>query len=199
MQLHISLPKIRFNEMRYRFAFVAFILFFSGKSFGQDSNADTSHVCSVDGIVHALYDAISGPAGHERDWNLFRSLFAENARMFISVPDKDNGVVLRSITPEEYADRNKTRLSDIGFNEDELYRITNVYGAGTQVFSTYESHFTNKNGEEEITQGINSIQLFFDGERYYVVSVFWDANAKDIAVPERYLPKDKKTEYQINF
>jgi len=119
--------------------------------------------------------------------------------MFISVPDKDNGVVLRSITPEEYADRNKTRLSDIGFNEDELYRITNVYGAGTQVFSTYESHFTNKNGEEEITQGINSIQLFFDGERYYVVSVFWDANAKDIAVPERYLPKDKKTEYQINF
>jgi len=185
--------------MRYRFAFVAFVLFFAGKSFGQDSNADTSQLNSVNGIIHALYDAISGPAGQERDWNTFRSLFAENARMYISVPDKANGgTVLKSITPDEYAERNKTRLSDIGFNEDELYRIINTYGAGTQVFSTYESHHTNKNGEEEITQGINSIQLFFDGERYYVVSIFWDANAKDIAVPERYLPKDKNTEYQLN-
>src|SRR5580765_7204525 len=152
--------------MRYRFAFVAFALFFAGKSFGQDPNADSSRLNSVDGIIHTLYDAISGPAGQERDWNVFRSLFAENARMYISVPDKDNGVVLKSIAPEEYAERNKTRLADIGFNEDELYRITNVYGAGTQVFSTYESHSTNKNGEQEITQGINSIQLFFDGERY---------------------------------
>jgi len=185
--------------MIYRFTFVAFALFFTSKSFAQDSSSDSS-LKSVDGVIHALYDAISGPAGHERDWNSFRALFAENARMYISVPDKDNGgVALKTITPEQYAERNKTRLSDIGFNEDELYRITNTYGAGAQVFSTYESHYTNQNGEEEISQGINSIQLFFDGERYYVVSIFWDANAKDIQVPERYLPKDKNTEYQINF
>jgi hypothetical protein len=85
----------------------------------------------------------------------------------------------------------------MGFTEDELYRIVNTYGAGAQVFSTYESHFTNKNGEQEITQGINCIQLFFDGDRYYIVSIFWDANAKNIQVPQRYLPNKKNTEYQI--
>ena len=185
--------------MRYRFAFVAVVLLSAFKGFGQDPSSDSAFT-SITGIVHTLYDAISGPVGHDRDWNVFRSLFAENARMYISVPDKDQGgTVLKSITPEEYADRNKTRLSDIGFNEDELYRITNAYGAGAQVFSTYESHYTNQNGEEEITQGINSMQLFFDGQRYYIASIFWDANAKDIQVPERYLPKDKNTEYQINF
>lgn len=183
--------------MKYFLAYFSFFAFFSLKGFGQSWNADTSEFSSVDGVIHTLYDAISGPAGQERDWNSFRNLFADDARMYIAVPDKDNGTALKSITPEEYADRNQTRLSDIGFNEDELYRITNTYGAGIQVFSTYESHYTNKNGEEEIMQGINCIQLYFDGERYYIVSIFWDANAKNIEIPDRYLPGKKNTEYQI--
>ena len=185
--------------MKYRLSLLFAAMLFTCSSFSQNQNADSAEdLSTVNGIIHSLYDVISGPVGQERNWNDFRGLFAENARMFIAVPDNDSGTVLKSITPEEYAQRNQTRLSDIGFNEDELYRITNTYGAGTQVFSTYESHFTNKNGEEEITKGINNIQLYFDGERYFIVSIFWDANAKNIEVPERYLPKNKNTEYQIN-
>ena len=185
--------------MKYKLILFILSLSVSITAFCQTNDDDTTNqVTSVDGIIHALYDAISGPAGQERDWNTFRNLFAEDARMYIAVPDKDSGSVLKSITPEEYAQRNQTRLSDIGFSEEELYRITNTYGAGTQIFSTYESHYTNQNGEEDITKGINNIQLYFDGERYFIVSVFWDANAKNIEVPDRYLPKDKHTEYQIN-
>ena len=169
-------------------------------SFSQYQNSfdGSNNLASVDSIIHNLYDAISGPAGQERNWSLFRSLFADDAKMYIAVPGNNSNTSLKSITPEEYVQRNQTRLGDIGFNEAELYRITNSYGSGTQVFSTYESHFTNKNGEEEMMKGINNIQLFFDGKRYYIVSIFWDANAKNIEVPERYLPKDKNTEYQIN-
>jgi hypothetical protein len=185
--------------MKSRLVFLLISIVFTNKIFSQSRNADsTEGLGSVNGIMYSLYNVISGPSGQGRDWNLFRSLFAENARMYIAVPDKDSSSALRSITPEEYVQRNKTRLSDIGFTEDELYRITNSYGAGTQIFSTYESHFTNTNGEEEITKGINNIQLYFDGKRYFIVSIFWDANAKNIAVPDRYLPKDKNTDYHIN-
>jgi hypothetical protein len=185
--------------MKYILSFLFATTLLANTSFSQNWNADsTEDLSTVNGIIHSLYDVISGPAGQERNWNDFRNLFAENAWMYIAVPSDDSGTVLKSITPEEYAQRNQTRLSDIGFNEEELYRITNTYGAGTQIFSTYESHFTNKNGEEEITKGINNIQLYFDGERYFIVSIFWDANAKNIEVPDRYLPKDKDTEYQIN-
>ena len=38
-------------------------------------------VASVDAIVKALYDTISGPAGKARDWNRLRSLFVPEARM----------------------------------------------------------------------------------------------------------------------
>jgi hypothetical protein len=185
--------------MKYRFVllFVAFMLTNRSNSQTRNTN-DAENLSTVDGIIHALYDAISGPVGEERNWDKFRNLFAENARMYSAVPVKDSGAALRCITPQEYAERNKTRFSDIGFYEEELYRITNTFGAGTQVLSTYELHFTNKDGEQEITKGINNIQLFFDGERYFIVSIFWDANSKNIEVPERYLPKDKHTEFQIN-
>ncbi|MFT4154368.1 hypothetical protein [Parafilimonas sp.] len=184
--------------MKHKPILVFLFILLAGKTFSQDQS-HTANVSTVDGIIHALYDVISGPVGEERDWDTFRSLFAPDARMYIAVPGKNGGVSsLQSITPDEYITRNQTRLPDIGFNEDELYRITNTYGAGSQVFSTYESHYTNKDGEQEITKGINNIQLYFDGTRYYIASIFWDANAKNIEVPERYLPKNRNTEYQIN-
>ncbi len=37
--------------------------------------AKPSDVESVDAILKALYDVISGPAGQKRDWDRFRSLF----------------------------------------------------------------------------------------------------------------------------
>lgn len=185
--------------MKYRFIFSVALFLLTATSFSQDNNTDTSNnLASVDGIVNSLYNIISGPVGQERDWASFKNLFTDNARLYIAVPDKDSGTVLRSITPDEYIQRNQNRLSDEGFSEEELYRVTNSYGAGTQVFSTYESHYNNKNGDEEITKGINNIQLFYDGQRYYIVSIFWDANAKNVAVPDRYLPKDRHTDYQIN-
>ena len=95
--------------MKYRLVFLFATIFLTGKTFSQGWNADSAESLStVDGIVHSLYDVISGPAGEERDWNTFRNLFADDAKMYIAAPDKDNGTVLKSITPEEYAERNKT-------------------------------------------------------------------------------------------
>src|SRR5687767_6040670 len=119
-------------QMNYRLAFLFVAMLLALKTFSQSWNKNSNEdLGTVDGIIHSLYDAISGPAGQDRNWNVFRNLFAENARMYIAVKDKDSNYALKMITPEQYAERNKTRLSDIGFNEDELYRITNTYGAGT--------------------------------------------------------------------
>lgn len=184
--------------MKLRFSIFFIALLLSVTAFSQNNDEDTTaNLSTVDGIIHTLYGVISGPSGKERDWSAFKNLFATDARMYIAVPGKNNSSTLTSITPDDYIERNKTRLSDIGFNESELYRIVNTYGAGTQVFSTYETHFTNRNGEEEITKGINNIQLYFNGDRYYIVSIFWDGNARNIEVPERYLPSNRNTEYQI--
>ena len=90
--------------MKYRLAFSIVLFSLNVVAFSQDSsnnyNNDTAYqLNTVDGIIHALYNVISGPAGQERDWDTFKNLFAEDARMYIAVPDEDSGSVLKSITP----------------------------------------------------------------------------------------------------
>lgn len=161
---------------------LAFLVLYVSKMYAQDIGAPNTS--SVNEIIQALYNVISGPLGRDRDWDMFRSLFANEARMYIAVPNKDSGTVLRVLSPEQYIERNKTRLADMGFKEFEIHRTTETYGAITHVFSTYESHFTNSNNEEETVKGINSIQLFYDGNRYYILTICWDADSKNIPVPE---------------
>ncbi len=153
-------------------------------SFAQYQN----DVASEDAIIKALYDVISGPTTQNRDWDRFRNLFTKDARMMTVAPHKDSGKIIRTITPEQYIERNGKRLQEIGFVEAELNRITESYGAVTHAFSTYKSDYV-VNGTPTKAKGINSIQLFNDGKRYYIVSVYWDGDSK-LVMPEKYRGKE---------
>lgn len=161
--------------------FLVFAVLFSMHSYAQYEQ----DIRSADAIVAALYDVISGPANKVRDWDRFRFLFGKEARMMTAVPHKDSGTIIRTITPEQYIERNGKRLQEIGFIEKELHRITETHGAVTHMFSTYQSDFT-INGNPQQSRGINSIQLFNDGKRFYIVSVFWDGDAKK-QIDKKYL------------
>ena len=45
------------------------------------SEADPRDVESIDAIVTAIYDVISGPVGKKRDWDRERSLYYPGARV----------------------------------------------------------------------------------------------------------------------
>jgi hypothetical protein len=63
--------------------------------------ANPADVESIDAIIAALYDVISGPAG-ERDWDRFRSLFAPGAVLSAMVPRPDGSHPARVFTYEDY-------------------------------------------------------------------------------------------------
>lgn len=86
---------------------VAASLVFHSASAGQDGRpqADPADVASVDAIVHALYDVISGPAG-ERDWERWESLFMTGARLIPTGVDRNGQRTSRVITPVEYSRNN---------------------------------------------------------------------------------------------
>ena len=43
--------------------------------------ANPADVASIDAIIAAAYDSISGPAGQKRDWERERSLYYPDARL----------------------------------------------------------------------------------------------------------------------
>jgi hypothetical protein len=149
--------------------------------------AKPADVASPDAILAATYDVISGPPG-DRDWNRFYSLFLPDARLISTGKTKDGEMRIRTVTPQEYAKLAGAYFHDHGFFERESARKAERYGNIMQIFSTYESRNT-KADEKPFARGINSFQLYFDGKRWYVVTIFWLEESTDNPIPKEYLPQ----------
>ena len=147
---------------------------------------------SVDAILNAVYDVISGPAGEARDWDRMRSLFLPEARLIPSgtAPDGSTRYLVWSL--EEYISGAGGQLEANGFFEREAFRVEERFGNIAHVFSTYESFRTVEEMEAgaAFVRGINSFQLLFDGTRWWVVQVYWQGETPDQPIPDRYLAGD---------
>jgi hypothetical protein len=91
------------------------------------------------------------------------------------------------MTVEEFIATNGPYFERNGFFETETHRVTERYGNVLHAFSTYDSRHTAEDAEP-FARGINSIQLFHDGTRWWVVTVFWDAERPGNPIPAEYLP-----------
>lgn len=155
-------------------------------------DASPADVASIDSIMKAVYDVISGDAGKARDWDRFRSLFVEGARLIpTTAKNKDTGLVgVRVLSPEDYIKRAEPFLLKDGFHEREIARRVDQYGGIAHVFSTYESKHT-LGDPKPFARGINSFQLTYDGKRWWVVTIFWQSETPELPIPKEFL-KTKK-------
>jgi len=148
--------------------------------------ANPSDVASMDSVVAALYDVISGPAGKKRDWNRFRSLFIPGARLIPTGKRQSGEISSRVMTADDYATASGKYLEENGFFEKEVARRLESFGNIAHVFSTYESRHK-ADDAKPFARGINSIQLMNDGKRWWIVTVFWQGEGADNPLPEKYL------------
>ena len=145
----------------------------------QETHTDFS---TIDEIMLNLYGVISGPPG-ERDWDLFRSLFVEGALMGSMRKNQSGEIHYRSFSPEQYIERSGPFLEK-GFWEEETHRVVDTFGELAQVFSTYQ-YRAEEDGPIR-AKGINSVQLIFEKERWWIVSIQWNAEREDLPIPEKY-------------
>jgi hypothetical protein len=149
-------------------------------------SANPADVSSMNAIIAALYDVISGPTGKKRDWDRMRSLFIPGARLIPSGRRPNGEVGHRVIDVEGYISASAPFLEKEGFYEREISRQVEEWGNIAHVFSTYESKH-NVGDEKPFARGINSIQLLNDGKRWWIVTVFWEGESPDNPLPEKYL------------
>ena len=145
--------------------------------------AAPADVASIDAIVAALYDVISGPAGQARNWARMRSLFIPGGRL-MPTGRRQGAVAMRVLEVNDYIALSGPQLERMGFRERELARRTEQFGHIAHVFSTYEGR---SQADTTVIRGINSIQLMNDGTRWWVVSVFWEPEQPGNPLPAKYL------------
>lgn len=153
--------------------------------------ANPADVSSIDAIIAAVYDVISGPAGKKRDWPRMRSLFIPGARMIPTGPRREGGIASTVVDVEGYISRSGNYLETNGFFEKETARRIEQYGHIAHVFSTYEARHK-ADDKSPFMRGINSFQLMNDGKRWWVVTIFWEAETPDNPIPGKYLKTEMK-------
>jgi len=129
-------------------------------------------VKSLDAIMRAIYEVISGPAG-DRDWKRFRSIVLPQARFTQAGKDPDGMTFVISWSVDEFIRDAGEVFSKQPFFENAIVNRTETYGNMAQVFSSYESRHAP--GEKPFERGINSIQVLNDGKRWWVISIAWDS------------------------
>ena len=147
-------------------------------------SARPGDVDSIEHIIAAVYDVISGPAG-PRDWDRFRSLYYPGARMIPSRRDDKGAITARVSSPDEYAVRAQDFFSKEGFFENSISNRVETWDHIAHVWSTYESRHAK--GEKPFARGINSFQLFNDGTRWWILTVYWESEDAAHPLPEKYL------------
>ena len=148
--------------------------------------ANPADVESMDAIIAALYDVISGPAGKKRDWNRMKSLFIPGARLIPTGKRPSGEIASRVLDVDGYIAASGNFLETNGFFEKEIARRTETFGNIAHVFSTYEGR-QKAEDQKPFLRGINSIQLMNDGKRWWVVTIFWQAETPENQLPEKYL------------
>lgn len=144
-------------------------------------------VSSPDAIIAALYDANTIMVDQKRDADRFRSLFVDGARLMPTVTLPNGTNVIRVQTVEDYVRGASSGPPRHGFSEREIARTSQAFGNIMQVFSTYETHRTS--ADTNPVHGINSIQLFNDGKRWWVVGVLWDNARGSKSIPAEFMPR----------
>ena len=137
---------------------------------------------TIDGIIKAYYDVISGPAGQPRDWERDVSLHHPNALISVTGKDKNNKPFIVSQNLSDY--HKSFGIPKFGFWEYEIKREMQTFGNITHVWTTYE---TKKEKNGPVTErGINSIQLYNDGNRWWILSWMFDSERTDNPIPKKY-------------
>ncbi len=162
-------------------------LFLSMQLINSQASLDLSFE-TKDKTIETLYDVISGDAGVERDWDLFKSLFTLDGKLIPIQKNKEGEIIATYLSPQDYIDRSGAWLIENGFFEKEIFRVEECFGNICHLFSTYEA-FRSSKDEEPFMRGINSIQLMYDNKRWWIINISWQAESKEILLPEQYLPK----------
>jgi hypothetical protein len=144
-------------------------------------------VASVDAIIAALYDANTNLVDPKRDADRYRSLFVPGARLMPTSRTPNGKGTIAIETVDDYVRRATSSPRRHGFSEREIARTSEAFGNIMQVFSTYETHLDSADTHPH--RSINSIQLFNDGTRWWVVGVIWAVERPDSPIPTEFLKR----------
>ena len=135
--------------------------------------AKSADVESIDAIMKAYYEVVSGPAGAVPDKDRDVSLHHPDHWIAIANTDANGKPTIQSMNIDGFYGDLKPR--EEGFFEWETERVVHRHKNMATVWSHYATAKTE--GGEPFNTGVNTITLWFDGSRWWIMNWMFDRSS----------------------
>jgi len=166
---------------------IFFIMLFDLKSKAQFIDKYGDNLSTLDGIMKAYYDVVTVKKGGKISFERDSLQHLPNVKVGWVTHPQNGTTGFKLVTLKEYHQHSDASLEKEGFYEHEISRKVENFGGIYHVWSTYESRNSPKG--KVIARGINSIELYFDGKRFWILGWFFDGESKTNPLPSKYLTK----------
>jgi len=143
------------------------------------------NVSTLNGIMKAYYDVVTVKKGGKISYERDSLIHWPNVSVGSAGVNKNGKPAFYYMSLKEYHRRADPFLEKDGFYEREISRKVERFGSIYHVWSTYESR--NVPGASILERGINSVELFNDGTRFWILGWFFDSERKGNPIPKKYL------------
>jgi len=144
-------------------------------------------VSTINGIMKATYETVSGEAGAKRQWERDLSLHDPNAIYSFRFHDSEGKLQQTTMSINDFHKESFSMVMKTAFYENEINREVRVFGNIAHVWSTYETRLE-KNGPV-MRRGINSVQLYYEEGRWWILSWTFDKERADRKIPQTFDPQ----------
>ncbi|MFI5160242.1 MAG: hypothetical protein ACHQHN_03150 [Sphingobacteriales bacterium] len=145
------------------------------KGYAQETKLLTKYgddVGTLDGIIKAYYGVVTIKKGEKISYERDSLLHIAGVRVGSAGIDAKGKPILFYTSLKENHRENDAYMEKTGYYEHETSRkvqnIRNIY----HVWSAYEAKYTPDG--KVINQGVNSIELYYDGKRFWILGWFYD-------------------------
>lgn len=145
---------------------------------------------TIDGLVRAYYDVVSGPAGTAPDRKRDESLHLPGAPLGMSRATANGGTAVEMMTLAGFYEK-FGGVRKKPFYEWEIHRVTRQFGNVAHLWSTHAVGAAPGGPVER--RGVTSLQLYFDGRRWWITGWVTDEETPGRPIPPEFLPAAPST------
>ena len=154
------------------------------------SQVDTTALKTPEGVAAKMLEFISFEKGETKDWDEFRNLFLPTAQMISLRPDAPVSRQVRAMNLEEFIRYAGPNYPKEGFEEIVIGLEVNEFNGIATVFQSF--HCKTPSGSYE-ARGINSYQLVYLNDRWWIASTMFINESEDTKLPNEYLFEEYQT------
>ena len=137
---------------------------------------------TAEGLVAALYEEVTFPAGGAPDWDRVRSMFLDRATVVLRTGREETTVFTVGGFVQDFVDFiERANVRETGFRETILETEPLIFGDIAHLLVLYEAHIPGS--DRPPLQGVDSFQLIRKEGRWWIVSVINELPTAERPVP----------------